>query len=92
MESLRLSLNESLDGSYDEEADVLYISIGPPKPALGVDVGDGLIVRYDEDTNEIVGVTIIGLRERAEDELSQPMPEGLIALIKKARPEDFAQE
>ena len=92
MESLRLSLNESLDGSYDEEADVLYISIGPPKPALGVDVGDGLIVRYIEETNEIVGVTIIGLREKAEDELSQPMPEGLIDLIKKARPADFAQE
>ena len=92
MESLKLSLNESLDGSYDEEADVLYISIGAPKPALGVDVGDGLIVLYDEDTNEIVGVTIIGLRARAEDELSQPMPEGLIDLIKKSRSADFAQE
>ena len=92
MESLRLSLNESLDGSYDEEADVLYISIGAPKPALGVDVGDGLIVLYDEDTNEIVGVTIIGLRERAEDELSQPMPEGLIDLIKKSRSADFGEE
>ena len=92
MESLKLSLNESLDGSYDEEADVLYISIGAPRPALGVDVGDGLIVLYDEDTNEIVGVTIIGLRARAEDELSQPMPEGLIDLIKKARSADFAQE
>ena len=92
MESLQLSLNESLDGSYDEEADVLYISIGPPKPALGIDVGDGLIVGYDEDTNEIVGVTIIGIRARAEDELSQPMPEGLIDLIKKSRSADFAQE
>ena len=92
MESLQLSLNESLDGSYDEEADVLYISIGPPKPSLGLDVGDGLIVGYDEDTNEIVGVTIIGIRARAEDELSQPMPEGLIDLIKKSRSADFAQE
>ena len=92
MESLRLSLNESLDGSYDEEADVLYISIGAPRPALGVDVGDGLIVLYDEDTNEIVGVTIIGLRERAEDELSQPMPEELAALVKMGRSAYFGEE
>lgn len=93
MEPIELSLaKEAPRGSYDEGADVLYISLGEPRPALGVDVGDGLIVRYIEETNEIVGVTIIGLRERAEDELSQPMPEGLIALIKKARPEDFAQE
>ncbi len=29
-----------------------------------MDVGDGIIVRYREDTNEIVGLTIIGFKER----------------------------
>ncbi|MBI2939746.1 MAG: DUF2283 domain-containing protein, partial [Chloroflexi bacterium] len=31
---------------YDEEADVLYLSIGEPRPALGMDIGEGTILRY----------------------------------------------
>ena len=68
-------IRESLKGSYDPEADVLYISIDAPKPALGVDLGDGVIVRYDEARNEIVGVTIIGLRERTARELADSQAE-----------------
>ena len=82
MESLTLSLSESLDGLYDEEADVLYISIGKPKPSIGIDIGGGLIVLYDEETNEIVGITIIGIRESASYELSQPIPEEFLQLAK----------
>jgi len=68
-------IRQSLKGSYDPEADVLYISIDAPKPALGVDLGDGVIVRYDETRNEIVGVTIIGLRERTARELADSQAE-----------------
>ena len=76
MKILSLSrIRESLKGSYDPEADVLYISIDAPKPALGVDLGDGVIVRYDEARNEIVGVTIIGLRERTARELADSQAE-----------------
>ena len=49
---------------YDEEADVLYLSVGEPKPALGVDIGEGVVLRYDENRNEVVGLTLIGLRAR----------------------------
>ncbi|MDP8923089.1 MAG: DUF2283 domain-containing protein [Chloroflexota bacterium] len=49
---------------YDAEADVLYISVGDPRPALGVDIGDGLVVRFDEAKREVAGLTIIGFRER----------------------------
>ena len=76
MKILALSpIRESIKGSYDEEADVLYICIDSPKPALGVDLGDGVIVRYDEARNEIVGVTIIGLRERTARELADSQDE-----------------
>ena len=68
-------IRQSLKGSYDHEADVLYISIDAPKPALGVDLGDSVIVRYDETRNEIVGVTIIGLRERTARELADAQAE-----------------
>lgn len=49
---------------YDEEAGVLYLSIGEPQPAVGIDIGEGVIVRYDEARKEVVGLTLIGLRER----------------------------
>ncbi|MDP2937332.1 MAG: DUF2283 domain-containing protein [Dehalococcoidia bacterium] len=65
MDALKiLDRNENLRWEYDEEADVLYISIGEPVPALGLDVGEGVIVRYREETGEVVGLTIIGVRER----------------------------
>ena len=59
-----------ITGDYNAEADVLYLSIGDPKPAVGVDVGDGVILLYDEAHKEVVGITFIGLRERLLKELA----------------------
>ena len=59
-----LEKKEKLDWDYDEEADVLYISIKKPQIATGVDVGEGIILRYREDSKEVVGLTIIGFKER----------------------------
>lgn len=64
-------VTESGQWSYDGEADVLYVSPGEPKPAEGVDIGGGVIVRYDEESGEVVGVTVIGLRQRLLKELRQ---------------------
>jgi uncharacterized protein YuzE len=58
-----------LNWDYDEEADVLYLSIGEPQAATGVDIGDGVILRYDEKRSEVVGLTLIGLRARLVREL-----------------------
>ena len=71
MEALKiLESKQDLDWEYDGEADVLYISVARPKPALGVDIGEGVVVRYDETHNEIVGLSIVGLREKMMRELS----------------------
>jgi uncharacterized protein YuzE len=56
-----------LDWEYDGDADTLYISIGKPKPASGVHVGEGVIVRYDEKAREVVGLTLIGVGKRMEE-------------------------
>ena len=65
MEALKiLEKPNEIAWDYDEEADVLYISVGQPSPALGVDIGEGVIMRYDEAAKEVVGLTLIGLRER----------------------------
>ena len=67
-----LEKRERLDWEYDEEADVLYVSIGRPKKATGVDIGQGVIVRYDEKRREVVGVTIMGMRARLTESLKRP--------------------
>ena len=65
METLKiLEGRPALKWEYDEEADVLYISVGKPRAAVGTDIGDGVIVRYDNKKKEIVGLTILGFRER----------------------------
>ena len=70
MEVLKiLDKPDTIDWEYDEEADVLYLSVGAPKPAVGVDIGEGVVVRYDEANNEVVGLTVLGLRERVIKEI-----------------------
>jgi uncharacterized protein YuzE len=59
--------NTPLAWEYDGDADTLYISFGKPKPAVGVDVGEGVIVRYDEKAREVVGLTLIGVGKRMEE-------------------------
>lgn len=56
---------------YDEEADVLYLAVGAPKAAMGVDIGEGVIARYDEVHDEVVGITPIDFRARLLDELAR---------------------
>ena len=34
-----------------------------------IDIGEGAIVRYIEDTGEVVGLTLIGLKERLLESL-----------------------
>jgi uncharacterized protein YuzE len=68
-----VKINERQDGlhwSYDADADVLYIAVERPREAAGVDLGHGLVARYDERTGNVVGLTVIGLRARIEDRLS----------------------
>ena len=61
----------AINWDYDEEADVLYLSVGEPQPAVGVDIGEGTVLRYDEARKEVVGVTLIGLKARLLKELAE---------------------
>ena len=47
---------------YDDFSDVLYISFGNPRPGIADESEDGILVRKNPDTNEIVGVTIIDFK------------------------------
>jgi uncharacterized protein YuzE len=69
MEAIRLfdKTDIPVDWEYDGEADTLYISFGRPRPATGLDVGEGVVLRYDEQAREVVGLTIIGVGRRLEE-------------------------
>ncbi len=72
MEAVRiLDKRKGVDWDYDEEADVLYLSIGKPRKATGVDIGRGVVVRYDEKKKEVVGLTISGVRARLVESLKK---------------------
>jgi uncharacterized protein YuzE len=72
MEAVRiLEKADRIDWDYDEEADVLYLSIGKPRKAVGIDIGDGVVVRYDEKKKEVVGLTVLGVRARLLESMKQ---------------------
>ena len=65
MEAIKILERPSdLQWKYDEEADVLYLSVGEPRQGVGMDIGEGIIIRYDEAEKEVLGLTLIGLRAR----------------------------
>ena len=55
------------DWDYDDDADTLYLSFGKPQAAVGLDIGEGVVVRYDEQAKEVVGLTIVGVGRRLEE-------------------------
>lgn len=69
MEAVKLfeKKNAPVDWEYDDEADTLYLSFGKLKPAVGVDIGQGVIARYDEKAKEVVGLSIVGVGQRLEE-------------------------
>lgn len=65
MEAVKiLERRDAIDWHYDEGADVLYLSVEERQSSEGIDIGDGLILRYDEGRKEVVGLTVLGLRAR----------------------------
>jgi len=50
---------DRLTVSYDKDADVLYVTKGKSQKTIGEMLDDGIIVRRDPKTKEIVGFTIL---------------------------------
>lgn len=55
--------------SYDKDADVLYISLGNPKKAIGREISSGIVERIDPKSKKIVGYTVVELSKRKEIEV-----------------------
>ncbi len=75
MESLNISEKEdNINWDYDADADVLYISLGKPQNAEGIDIGEGTIIRIEPGSQEIVGITIINPVHRTLSSLKGKLP------------------
>lgn len=49
---------------YDKLGDVLFLTVGDPRPAVSEEAGDDILLRVDEKTGEVVGITILNFSSR----------------------------
>jgi uncharacterized protein YuzE len=57
--------------NYDKFADVLYILLGPSRPSYAEEVDDGFYIRYDMETDEITGITILDFSKRGLNDIAE---------------------
>lgn len=53
---------DEVEHHYDREGDVLYVSFGPPVPAVSLTIEDWLVIRMTPEAPRIAGFTIIGFK------------------------------
>jgi len=51
--------------NYDNENDVLYLYFEKVQEAVSREIADGVFVRLDPNTDQVVGVTILDLRKKS---------------------------
>lgn len=75
---------------YDHDADVLYLSIGAPRPGYGEETPEGHVLRFDE-TGEFCGITMIGVREAldADEPIGITLPQRLRQQRETLRDQDL---
>jgi hypothetical protein len=64
MEEVKAGFIGHLRIQYNRDGDVLYVSIGEPRAANTLPDDEGVLIRQDPKTHEIVGVTILDYEER----------------------------
>lgn len=67
---------KQIEVSYDKAADVLYLSEGDPREAICQMLNDGVIVRKDPKTREVVGFTIVDFVSHFSKSKPQSIPIG----------------
>lgn len=79
MERLNIKIGPlSFDhADYDAENDVLYLHVGEPQVGEGEETPEGHVIRYAPETNQVVGLTILGARRvlQRDGHLTVTVPE-----------------
>ena len=68
------TLNSKIIYNYDEEDDILYLSIGEPEPSITEEDENGIYIRKSIKTNKISGVTILDYKYRKQHKLKIKVP------------------
>jgi uncharacterized protein YuzE len=63
---------------YDEERDVLYASVGPPRRAVSDEVDDDIWLRYCPPSPTVVGITIVNFRRHFPQQDGTDVIRGLL--------------
>jgi hypothetical protein len=52
---------------YDEQGDILDVSLGEPEEAVSREIEDDFLLRIKSDTGEVVGFSILNFRKWFKD-------------------------
>ncbi len=60
--------------NYDENHDVLYVSLGTPKPSYCDNDIDGVLIRRSIKSNRLSGLTIMDFSKKNKEQLKRIIP------------------
>jgi hypothetical protein len=66
-------MEKTLRFSYYPPSDELNIHFGEPRPAISKEIDDGVYLRLDPQTREIVGLTLLHFRRRFGRAKAKPL-------------------
>jgi len=78
---------DQVEYHYDRDGDVLYISFGPPVPALSMPIEDWFIIRISVGVPRLCGFTLVGFKRvlaKIRPDLIKELPTR-VERLKKAR-------
>lgn len=67
-------LTTKIVSNYDEEDDILYLSIGKPTPSITTETDDGILIRKEKGSNKITGVTILDYKYKKSNNIKMKLP------------------
>ncbi len=67
LEKIILPENKKVNSFFDKDADVLYISFGEPVYSEVLENGSDTLIRFDPETSEITGVTILNFSDKLKN-------------------------
>lgn len=68
------TLTTTIISNYDEEDDILYLSIGKPTPSITNEIEEGILIRRDIKTKKVTGVTILDYKYRKNKKMKINLP------------------
>jgi hypothetical protein len=89
-------IDPTIDAAYDDLADVLYLSVGPPQACSSEEEPLGCLIRRSVSDGEVSGLTLVGFRDwfipnqvLSQLKSSHRLPESLLRFLARlaANPE-----